>query len=100
MGFAMAQKSKETSVKRLLRGIVISDKMDKTVVVKTIEVYKHSRFHKYLRREKCYKVHDAGSRAKVGDTVEFYEGKPVAKTKFMYLDQIILHAKGTQGGGA
>lgn len=73
-------------------GEVVSDKMHKTVVVSVVRVYKHPLFGKVLKAVKKYKVHDPLTQAKVGDTIEFFEGKPVSKTKFMYLSKIIKQA--------
>lgn len=76
-------------VKRTFVGTVVSDKMDKTVVVETKRTLKHAQFHKTMRKTKKYKVHDEKQQAKVGDTVEFQEGRPVSKTKYMYLTRVI-----------
>ncbi len=81
--------NKETRKVRSMTGTVVSDKMDKTVVVKTVRMFTHPRFHKIVRKAKKYKVHDEHGQAKVGDTVEFYEGRPVSKTKCMYLSRVI-----------
>jgi small subunit ribosomal protein S17 len=81
--------NKETKQKHVLVGKVISDKMDKTVVVKVDRSYEHPVFHKTMRREKNYKVHDENELAKVGDIIEFYEGRPVSKTKYMYLVRVM-----------
>lgn len=78
-----------TKQKRTMIGKVISDKMEKTVVVKVVRDYQHPLFRKVVRSAKKYKVHDAQGQAKVGDTVELYEGKPVSKTKYMYLSRIV-----------
>lgn len=83
----MAEKQKHKS--QLYTGVVVSDKMDKTVVVNTVRTYTHPRFKKILRRNKKYKVHDEQEAAKIGDTVEFYEGRPISKTKYMYLARIV-----------
>ena len=80
---------------RLLQGKVVSDKMDKTIIVETQRIFKDQRFLKYLKTKSRYKVHDAKSEAKLNDYVEFYEGKPVSKTKFMYLNRIIKSAQDT-----
>lgn len=72
-----------------LVGKVVSDKMEKTVVVETTRVFKHPRVHKILRKTKKYKVHDEQGLARIGDTIEFYEGKPLSKTKYMYLSRIV-----------
>lgn len=75
--------------KNFLVGEVVSDKMDKTVVAKVVRRYKHPIFGKVLKDHKCYKVHDPKEEAQIGDTIEFYEGRPVSKTKHMYLSKIV-----------
>jgi small subunit ribosomal protein S17 len=74
---------------RMLTGEVISDKMDKTVVVRVERSYTHPRFKKVMRTTKKYKVHDESESASPGDIVEIYEGRPLSKTKYMYLARII-----------
>lgn len=87
------------SLKRFMSGVVISDKMDKTVVVKSERTYKHERLGKTMRSYKNYKVHDENSVAKVGDVVEFYEGRPASKTKYMYLERVVReNASARQNG--
>jgi small subunit ribosomal protein S17 len=78
-----------TNQKKSLVGEVISDKMDKTVVVKMERTFRHPLLGKTMRRSKKYKVHDEQNAAKTGDLVEFYEGRPVSKTKYMYLSRVI-----------
>jgi len=75
--------------KRLFRGSVVSDGMDKTVVVKFERTYQHPNTKKIMKAAKKYKVHDEKQLAKVGDVVEFYEGRPVSKTKYMYLSRVV-----------
>ncbi len=75
--------------KQTFIGEVVSDSMDKTVVVKTERTFMHPKFHKTIRVSKKYKVHDEQEQAKVGDFVEFYEGRPVSKTKYMYLARVV-----------
>ena len=75
--------------KKMLVGTVVSDKMQKTIVVEYERAFKHKDFHKILRSTKKYKVHDENSLAKIGDKVEFFEGRPVSKTKYMYLHRVI-----------
>ena len=79
----------EVKEKRTYTGTVTSDLMDKTVVVRVERTYKHPQFHKTMRTTKKYKVHDEQEQAKVGDTVEFYEGRPLSKTKYMYLARVV-----------
>ena len=75
--------------KRMLRGEVVSDKMEKTIVVKVERTYKHPHLKKVMRSFKRYKVHDESKKAKVGDIVDIYEGSPVSKTKYMYLSDVV-----------
>jgi small subunit ribosomal protein S17 len=79
----------KSAPKRVLTGNVVSDKMDKTIVVETTRTFKHPLIKKVMRRIKKYKVHDPEGVAQVGDVVEFYEGRPVSKTKFMYLFRVV-----------
>lgn len=82
----------ERNNKKTYIGEVISNSMDKTVVVKTERTYTHPQFHKVMCTAKKYKVHDAQEEAAVGDIVEFYEGRPVSKTKYMYLMRVVKKA--------
>jgi len=75
--------------KKMYVGVVVSDKMEKTVVVSCQRAFRHEKFQKIVKTVKKYKVHDDKSLAKLGDTVEFYEGAPKSKTKYMYLHRII-----------
>jgi len=74
---------------RLLVGKVVSDKMMQTIVVEVERTYIHPHVNKVMRSAKKYKVHDKNQEARIGDVVEFYEGRPVSKTKYMYLERII-----------
>lgn len=74
---------------RMLTGEVISDKMDKTIVVRVERSYTHPRLKKVMRTSKKYKVHDDSESASLGDIVEIYEGRPLSKTKYMYLARIV-----------
>jgi small subunit ribosomal protein S17 len=67
--------------KRLLQGVVVSDKADKTVVVKVERRFTHPLLKKTVRRTKNYQAHDAENRFKVGDQVSIEESKPISKTK-------------------
>ena len=49
----------------------------------------HPRFHKVMRKRKKYKVHDEHQQANKGDLVSFYEGRPISKTKYMYLSEVL-----------
>ncbi|MDJ1157291.1 30S ribosomal protein S17 [Chelatococcus sp. SYSU_G07232] len=67
--------------KRVLQGVVVSDKQDKTVVVKVERRFTHPLLKKTVRRTKNYHAHDEGNTAKVGDTVWIEESKPISKLK-------------------
>ena len=81
----------DTNIKQnqLYSGTVVSDKMDKTIVVETKRTFKHPRFRKIVTKNKKYKVHDEQEVAKIGDIVEFYESRPLSKTKYMQLARIV-----------
>lgn len=75
--------------KQLFHGKVVSDKMDKTIVVEHQRTYKNLDINKVIKVTKKYKVHDEKELASVGDMVEFYEGRPLSKTKYMYLVRVM-----------
>jgi small subunit ribosomal protein S17 len=81
--------SEVISVKRVLIGEVVSDKMQNTIVVKVTRRFRHPLIGKIVQRSKKYKVHDANEEAKVGDWVEIRESTPLSKTKHMVLDRIV-----------
>ncbi|MDH5442112.1 MAG: 30S ribosomal protein S17 [Candidatus Nomurabacteria bacterium] len=64
-----------------LSGIVVSDKMDKTVVVNVERFVKHQKYGKYYTTNKKYKAHDASNTHKVGDVVTIVETHPISKDK-------------------
>ncbi len=71
--------------KRILHGVVVSDKNDKTVVVEVERRYTHPLFKKTVRRSKKYHAHDEANAAKLGDRVQIIEGAPISKNKRWYL---------------
>lgn len=70
-----------TKNNKILRGTVISDKMDKTVVVAVTRFVKHPKYHKYLKVTKKYKAHDEANAHKVGAKVEMKQTRPLSKDK-------------------
>ena len=70
-------------------GVVVSDKMDKTVVVKVDRLVKHQLYNKYIKRSVKYKVHDEQNVCKIGDRVQIIECRPMSKDKRWSLKQII-----------
>ncbi len=82
-----------THTRRTIVGTVISNKMDKTLIVQVSRLTKHPKYGKYFKVTKKYKVHDEKKEGKVGDTIEMIEGAPVSKQKRFRLRKIIERAK-------
>lgn len=76
-------------IKRKFQGVVISDKMDKTIVVKVENIKLHPKYKKRYKTHKKYKVDDEKNEAKVGQRVTFEEVKPVSKDKRWRLTKIV-----------
>lgn len=89
----MATLETEKKVKKTIIGEVISDKMDKTIVIKVQRTYMEPLLHKVVKSFKKYKVHDEQEEAQVGDVVEVFEGRPCSKSKYLYLSRIIKSKK-------
>ena len=73
-------------------GTVVSDKMDKTVVVSVTRKYMHAKYGKYVRERKKYKVHDEENECRVGDKVLIEETRPISKHKRWRLRDIVEKA--------
>jgi small subunit ribosomal protein S17 len=67
--------------RRVLQGVVVSDKAQKTVVVRVEKNIMHPIFKKYIKRHAKYAAHDELDQYKVGDTVRIIESKPISRTK-------------------
>ncbi|NJK32266.1 MAG: 30S ribosomal protein S17 [Deltaproteobacteria bacterium] len=80
------------SRRRTLLGEVVSDKMDKTVVVQVIRRYKHPRYKKYVQERVRYKAHDEQNAAKIGDKVRIIESRPRSKDKRWAVQTILERA--------
>lgn len=82
----------ERNERKVQIGKVVSDKMDKTIVV-AVETYKtHSLYHKRIRYTKKFKAHDEQNQAKIGDLVKIMETRPVSKDKRWRLIEILEEA--------
>lgn len=66
---------------KVLDGVVVSDKMTDTIVVKVQRFVKHPKYGKYMKISKKIKAHDAGNTKKIGDKVTIKEVKPISKDK-------------------
>ena len=86
-----ARKNRKTRV-----GIVVSDKMDKTITVSVERASRHPVYNKMVRTSTKFKAHDEKDSAKTGDTVRIEETRPLSKTKRWRLVEII---KSSQGSG-
>lgn len=85
------------TTKRNLRksrtGVVVSDKMDKTIVVSIVRQAKHPLYKKTVKSSKKYKAHDEENQAKVGDEVLITETRPLSKDKRWRLVKVVRAAK-------
>jgi small subunit ribosomal protein S17 len=77
---------------RALVGVVESNKMQKTIVVRVERKIKHPVYGKYVKRTKLYHVHDESNECAIGDTVQFVACRPLSKTKSWKLDKVIEQA--------
>ena len=79
--------------RKVREGLVVSDKMDKTVVVQVEDRVKHPKYGKVIRRTKKYKAHDGENACGVGDRVLLMETRPLSATKRWRVAQILEKAK-------
>jgi small subunit ribosomal protein S17 len=79
--------------RKVREGYVVSDKMDKTVIVAVEDRVKHPKYGKILRRTKKYKAHDAENACGVGDRVLLMETRPMSATKRWRVAEILEKAK-------
>ena len=78
--------------RKVRQGVVISDKMDKTVVVLVEQLVQHSVYKKYINRRKKYKVHDPENRCRIGDQVSIVETRPLSREKRWRVQDIVRSA--------
>ncbi len=83
----------ERSLRKTRVGMVVSDKMDKTIVVAIRDSVKHPLYKKIIKRTVRFKAHDENNEAKVGDTVMIMETRPLSKDKNWRLVKIVEKAK-------
>jgi small subunit ribosomal protein S17 len=72
-------------------GVVVSNKMEKTIVVEHVARVPHPKFNKIVKRSKKYYVHDEESKAQIGDRVRIVETKPLSKLKRWSLAEVLSH---------
>jgi len=77
---------------KVRNGVVVSDKMDKTVVVLVERLVQHVQYKKYLKQRKKYKAHDPENRCKTGDIVAIVETRPLSREKRWLVREVIKQA--------
>jgi small subunit ribosomal protein S17 len=88
-----AQEMGQRTRRKVRTGVVVSDAMDKTVVVRISSQVRHSLYGKIVRRSTRLKAHDESNDARVGDTVRIVETRPLSKTKRWRLVEVMERAK-------
>ena len=83
----------ERNLRKTRTGMVVSDKMDKTVVVAVIDNVRHPLYKKIVKRTVKFKAHDAQNACGIGDTVMIMETRPISKDKRWRVVEIIEKAK-------
>lgn len=79
--------------KKVKQGVVISDKMDKTIVVKVASYNPHPKYKKIIETNKNYKAHDEANECGIGDTVRIVESRPISGGKRWTLESIVEKAR-------
>jgi small subunit ribosomal protein S17 len=77
---------------RKLEGVVVSNKSDKTIIVRVETLVKHPLFEKYVRRHKKFSAHDPNNECAIGDKVQIIEFRPLSRTKRWHLVSIMEKA--------
>jgi small subunit ribosomal protein S17 len=83
---------KKRGIKRQLVGTIVSDKMQKTVIVQVERLVKHQQYEKFVRRRAKFAAHDEQNACKPGDTVLITESRPLSKTKKWRVCEILKKA--------
>jgi len=89
----MIRKRNKMGKQKEFIGVVVSDKMQKTVVVKAMHLMRHAKYSKTVRFYNKFKAHDEKGLAKLGDTVSIVETRPLSKDKRFIVKQVIKKAE-------
>jgi small subunit ribosomal protein S17 len=84
---------KKRGNRRVIVGTVVSDKMDKTRVIKVVRSVKHPLYKKYIKQTSKFMVHDEKNESRVGDVIRVMETRPLSRNKRWRLSEIIERAK-------
>ena len=96
----MTEKTERARGSRAHRiGVVTSDKMDKSVVVRVDRIVKHPRYMRYMRRSNQFMAHDEANQCHVGDTVEIVESRPLSARKRWRVRRVVRQAAATAKRG-
>ena len=79
----------ERGTRKKLVGVVVGNKMDKTIVVQVSRRFQHAKYKKYITRSKKYKAHDEANEYNTGDTVELVETHPLSREKRWRVSRLI-----------
>lgn len=82
----------ERNTRRVIQGVVVSDKMDKTITVLVSTMKRHAKYGKRVKYAKKYKAHDENQVAKMGDVVQIMECRPLSATKRFRLVKVVSSA--------
>jgi len=83
----------ERNERKKMIGVVVSDKMDKTITVAVSRNVKHPLYKKFVKKTTKFKAHDELNECKIGDTVEIIETRPLSKDKYHRLNKIVERVK-------
>ena len=83
---------KERETKRQVVGVVVSNKMNKTVIVSVERLVKHQMYQKYVRRQTKYAAHDETNICQIGDKVQITESRPLSRSKRWRVSKIVQKA--------
>ena len=83
---------KEQGTKRQVVGVVVSNKMNKTVIVSVERLVKHPMYQKYVRRQTKYAAHDETNICQIGDKVQITESRPLSRSKRWRVSKIVQKA--------
>jgi small subunit ribosomal protein S17 len=84
--------AKTDAMKKKLVGVVVSDKMDKTIIVEVARRVRHTRYQKVMTKYKKFYAHDEKGEAGMGDTVRLVESRPLSKLKRWMLEAVVQKA--------
>jgi len=85
--------SGERGIRKIFKGVVVSDKMDKTVMVQVERMVQDSKYKKYVRKRKKFMAHDKKNECHIGDTVEIIATRPISQNKRFKVLRILKHGR-------